>query len=625
MPDIIKLLPDALANQIAAGEVVQRPASVVKELLENAIDAGSTSIQLIVKDAGKQLIQVIDNGKGMSETDARMCFERHATSKISRTEDLFCIRTMGFRGEAMASIAAVAQVELKSRKEEEELGTLIKIEGSEIKAQEPVATPAGTSISVKNLFYNVPARRNFLKSNPVELRHILEEFQRVALSNPEIAFTMIQNDLETYNLPQEKLSRRIVSLFGKSYQEQLIICEEETEMVRIHGFAGKPEHARKTRGEQYFFVNNRFIRNNYLHHAVMNAYEALLPDDSFPFYVLFIELDPKHIDINVHPTKTEIKFDDERTIYAIIRAAIKKSLATHNITPSIDFDQDINFNMMISSQQGDKSMDFNQFHGSARPSGEYRKNDTKNWETLYNQFETGGKNNENPEVEQPDAHQEAVTFESKANSMTSNSLKLMKELLDPENHSTFQLHNRYIVAQIKSGMVIVDQQAAHERILYEKYLNMLQNKFGASQQFLFPQTIELNPADFALVMELENEIKALGFVFNVFGNTSIVVNGTPADVPTGGEKNLFENLLEQFKQNRSELKLDIKENLARSLAKKAALKTGNRLSVMEMNTLIDQLFACKNPNYAPNGNHTIVVMDMNRIGRFFNKHQEEDV
>lgn len=625
MPDIIRLLPDALANQIAAGEVVQRPASVVKELLENSIDAGSNKIQLIVKDAGKALIQVVDNGKGMSDTDARLSFERHATSKISSTEDLFAIRTFGFRGEALASIAAVAQVEMKTKRADDEVGTLIRIEGSEIKTQEPVNTPVGTSFSIKNLFFNVPARRNFLKSNPVEMRHILDEFHRAALAYPAIGFTLYQNDMEIFNMPSEKLSRRIISLFGQNYKEQLITCQEETDQLKIHGYIGKPENAKRTRGDQYFFVNNRFIKNNYLHHAVVHAFDNLLPDDSFPFYVLFIEIDPKHIDVNVHPTKTEIKFDDEKTIYAIIRAAVKKALATHNIAPSLDFDQDINFSLgqNPSSFQNfptrnreheiDRGSDsFKQglrFPSSANPLEEKNKD---NWEQLYKSFE----NEEKPKTF------ETIRLGSAVNTKPEErDVSLNKDLLYNENQSTFQLHQKYIVTQVKSGMLVVDQQAAHERILYEKYLNMLQNKFGASQQFLFPLKIDLSHSDFALIMEMEEEIKSLGFVFSVFGNTTIVVNGIPADITGGNEKDLFEGLIEQFKNNKDELSIDRKENLARSLAKRASLKPGTRLTLLEMNTLIDQLFACKSPNYAPNGNHTIVILDMNRIEKFFTKTQ----
>jgi DNA mismatch repair protein MutL len=612
MPDIIHLLPESLANQIAAGEVVQRPASVVKELLENSIDAGSQHIQVIVKEAGKTLIQIIDDGKGMSETDARMSFERHATSKITKTEDLFSIRTFGFRGEALASIAAVAQVELKTKKEGDELGTLLKIEGSEIKQQESTACDTGTSIAVKNLFFNVPARRNFLKSNPVEMRHILDEFQRVALAYPHIAFSFYQNDLEIFKLPSEKLSKRIVNIFGNNYKEQLIPCQEETDFIKIQGYIGKPEYTKKTRGEQFFFVNNRYIRNNYLHHAVMNAFRELLQEDSFPFYIIFIEIDPKHIDINVHPTKTEIKFDDEKTVYGFVRAAIRKALATHNITPSMDFESDVNFGPLNIARGEDKGISF---EGKTSFRSPIENSNQKNWQELYKGFD---KNIDTERtMENENDTRTAVIFESAVNTMENNGLN--KDLLYSENHSTFQLHQKYIVTQIKSGMVIIDQQAAHERILYEKYLSMLQNKFGASQQFLFPQTIELNASDFSLVMELEEEIRSLGFVFNIFGKNTLVVNGIPNDVPNGSEKGLFEGLIEQYKIYKTELKVERREILARSIAKKSALKGGTKLSLLEMNTLIDQLFACKIPTYAPNGNLTIVIMDMDKIGRLFNK------
>lgn len=605
MPDIIHLLPDAIANQIAAGEVVQRPASAVKELLENAIDAGSTRIQLIVRDAGKQLIQVIDDGSGMSETDARMCFERHATSKLNTSDDLFRIKTLGFRGEAMASIAAVAQVELKTRREEDEIGTLLKIEGSEIKIQEPVAANKGTSLSVKNLFFNVPARRNFLKSNPVEMRHILDEFHRVALSFPDISFSLMQNDMEVYNLPAEKLSRRIVSLFGNSYKEQLIPVREETDTIRIHGYVGTPSQAKKTRGEQFFFVNNRFIKHNYLHHAVMGAFNDLLPSDSYPFYVIFIELDPKHIDVNVHPTKTEIKFDDERTLYAIMHAATKKALGSHNIVPSIDFDQDVNFSLLNApvSTEDISSAGLYPQQGNRFRSG------NQDWEQMYRNFE-------NPDHIRRQESPQMITFGSAANNPDESDVD--SGIADSSNYK-FQLHQKYIVSQIKSGMVVVDQQAAHERILYEKYIYMLENRAGASQQCLFPQSLELNPTDFALVMELEKEIRSLGFEFSVFGKNSIVINGIPADISGESEKALFEGLIEQFKTNNRDLKLDRKENLARSLARKSGMKAGTKLSHFEMSQLIDQLFACKAPNYAPGGNPTFVIMDLDRIGKMFER------
>lgn len=616
MSDIIRLLPESLANQIAAGEVVQRPASVVKELLENSVDAHSRSIQLIVKDAGKQLIQVVDDGIGMSETDARMSFERHATSKIKSTEDLFRIRTFGFRGEALASIAAVAQVELKTKRESDELGTLLRVEGSEVKLQEAVACNRGTSIAVKNLFFNVPARRNFLKSNPVEMRHIVDEFQRVALAHSEISMTLFQNDMEVFNLPAEKLSKRIIGLFGNNYKEQMIPCQEDTEFLKIRGYVGKPEHSKKTRGEQFFYVNNRYIRNNYLHHAVMGAFDALVAEDAYPFYVLFIEIDPRHIDINVHPTKTEIKFDDEKTVYGVVKAAVKKALATHNIIPAIDFDHNINFagfsfpDQSRHESQGEKK--YNSFNTPVKSPNQ------QTWEQLYRGFENDASPaDKRSETGQP-GNQEAIILGSSINTLRTSETP-EKDTYTAESSALFQLHNQYIVTQVKSGLAIIDQQAAHERILYEKYLTMLQNRSGASQQTLFPQSIELNPSDFSLVMELEEEIKSIGFLFHVFGKTTIVINGIPADVLNGNEKGLFEGLIEQYKIYNSELKLEKREMLARSMARRSALKPGTRLSVQEMNMLIGQLFACKVPLYAPNGNLTIMTMDMEKIGRLFNK------
>ncbi|WP_299249597.1 DNA mismatch repair endonuclease MutL [uncultured Cytophaga sp.] len=609
MSDIIRLLPDNIANQIAAGEVVQRPASVVKELLENSVDAGSTSVQLIVKDAGKQLVQVIDNGKGMTDSDARLCFERHATSKIRSAEDLFAIKTFGFRGEAMASIAAVAQVELKTKQAENELGTLIRIEGSSIIVHEQTAHPVGTSISVKNLFYNIPARRNFLKSNSVEMRHIMDEFVRVALAYPHVAFSFYHNDLELFNLPEEILSKRAVSLLGGSYREQLIPCKEETDFVSISGYIGKPESARKTRGDQFFFVNNRFIKSHYLNHAVMHAFEELIPGDSFPFYILYIEIDPSNIDVNVHPTKTEIKFDDEKTVYAIIKACVKRSLGTHNIMPSLDFDFNVNVSGFtgLSANNDSNTNEYKEFTTKpfASQSSTERSNQS-NWERMYS-----GMENNREEV-----YQESIKMLSAINGKE-DVARLDKELLHTENTSTFQLHQKYIVTQIKSGMMLVDQQAAHERILFEKYIGMLQNKFGSSQQFLFPQTLELSASDFALVLEMEDDIRKLGFVFNVFSNTTIVVNGVPSDVKGGNEKDLFEGLIEQFKQNRTDLKIDRQENLARALAKRSAIRAGNKLTLVEMNSIIDQLFACKTPNFAPDGNLTVVMLDMDKIGRLF--------
>jgi DNA mismatch repair protein MutL len=599
MPDIIQLLPDSIANQIAAGEVVQRPASAVKELMENSIDAGGQSIKLIVKEAGKALIQVIDDGFGMSETDARMSLERHATSKIRKAEDLFTLHTMGFRGEALASIAAVAQVEMRTRQAHAELGTCLLVEGSEVKKQEPVATDKGTSISVKNLFYNIPARRNFLKSNPVELKHIIDEFQRLALANSEIAFSFIQGDEVIYDLSVGKLSQRIVGLFGKGYQEQLAPCQEETELLKVKGYVGKPDFARKTRGEQFIFVNRRFIRSNYLHHAIMSAYEGLLPENTFPFYVVFIEIDPKHIDVNVHPTKTEIKFDDERAVYAVVRSAVRQAIGSHNLTPALDFNADVNIISKL-SQTGQS----NEVYFEERFSTALHRSNQENWEKL---FEGKAESALMPKQEKfPDI--QTLKFESALN-------RNVEDV--PEDKVLFQLHGKYVVRQVRSGLMIIDQQLAHERILFEKFLLQLGNKSAESQQSLFPQTVVLSASDFAIVLEMEQEIQALGFRFEVFGKNTLIVRGIPASLTSGREKELFEGLIEQFKINQSELALPLQENLSRALAKRAGIKTGQKLGREEMQALIDNLFACKTPNYTPDGRPTFFIFEMNKIESYF--------
>jgi DNA mismatch repair protein MutL len=604
MSDIIQLLPDSIANQIAAGEVVQRPASAVKELLENSIDAGAKNVRLIVKEAGRALIQIIDDGIGMSETDARMSLERHATSKIRSAEDLFTIRTMGFRGEALASIAAVSQLELRTRQEQQELGTLLLVEASEVKRQEPVACEKGTCISVKNLFYNIPARRNFLKSNPVELRHIIDEFQRLGLAHEEIAFSFVQGDELVYDLPTAKLSQRIVNIFGKSYQEQLAACHEETDFVSVTGFVGKPDFARKTRGEQFLFVNKRFIRSNYLHHAVMSAFEGLLPENSFPFYVLFIEIDPKHIDVNVHPTKTEIKFDDERAVYAVVRSAVRQAIGSHNLTPALDFNADINIISKLSSSAAQSK----EVYFEERFSTSLHRANQQNWEKLFDGEETSRLL---PKQEvTPPVH--ALRFESAMNQP-----ELIPEA--PEEKTLFQVHARYVVKQVKSGMMIVDQQAAHERILFEKFLEQVKNKSAQSQQSLFPQTVSFQPSDFALVLEMEQEINSLGFRFEIFGKNTVVVNGIPAHVPAGREKELFEGLIEQFKIYQSELALPIRENLARALSKRASIKSGQRLAKEEMNALLDSLFNCITPNYTPDGKPTFFIFELSKIENYFNR------
>jgi DNA mismatch repair protein MutL len=593
MPDVIQLLPDSIANQIAAGEVVQRPASAVKELLENAIDAGCTSVKLIIKDAGKTLIQVIDDGSGMSETDARMSLERHATSKIRKAEDLFTLRTMGFRGEALASIAAVSQLEMRTRLADRELGTLLVVEATEVKKQEPVACDKGTSISVKNLFFNIPARRNFLKSNPVELKHVVDEFQRLALAYPSVAFSMIQGDELVYELPAAKISQRIINLFGRSYQGQLVACREETELVRVSGYVGKPEFARKTRGEQFLFVNNRFIRSNYLNHAVMNAFEGLLPENSYPFYVLFIELDPKHIDVNVHPTKTEIKFDDERAVYAVVRSAVRQALGTHSLSPSIDFKDDVNILNKLGTSGQSKEVYFEErFQPSGlRSSGE--------WQKL---FETEFPHSRLLKSEKT----EGLFVESVASNEP------------PEAGTGFQLLNRYIVQPVTQGLLFIDQQAAHERILYERFMMRLQARSGESQQSLFPQAVTLSPADFALITEMTPEIVALGFRFEPFGKNTLQILGIPAGLQPGREKELVEGLLDQFKSNQAELSLPLGENLARSLARRASVKAGEKLEPAQIKAIAGQLFSCTMPNYTPDGRSVWLILDLAKIETYFN-------
>ncbi len=604
LQDIIQLLPDSIANQIAAGEVVQRPSSVVKELMENSIDAGATEIKLIVKDAGKALIQVSDNGSGMSSTDARMSLERHATSKIRKAEDLFSIRSMGFRGEALASIAAIAHMELKTKRPSDEVGTVICVEGSKITNQEPVSYNAGTSITVKNLFYNIPARRNFLKSNPVELRHINDEFFRVALAHPEITFEYYQNDQEQFLLKPGKLSNRIVQLFGKSYREQLITCQEETAEATINGYVGKPESARKTRGEQFFFINGRFIRSPYLHHAISNAYEGMIQKDQHPFYVIFIEMDPKHIDINVHPTKTEVKFDDDRLLYGVLSAAVRQALSNFNVAPSLDFNTDVNFDHFAKREPSSGISGQDRDYMSFR-SIQDREN-AKNWQQIYRSAEG------EDFLSRLDAIKEGAddvkTFTSRLNE---------EEKIQDNPSGTLQIQGKYLIRQVKSGMVIIDQEAAHERILYERYLARFKNKEGSCQSLLFPQQVELSVPDMSMVMGMAEEIRNLGFDFEEFGSNCLVINGVPPELGNNSEKDVFEGLIEQFKYNKSDLGLGTTENLARSMAKRTSIKVGHTLQEMEINGLVDQLFACGQPNFTPEGIPTFVVLSLDKIATLF--------
>ena len=601
MLDVIKLLPDSVANQIAAGEVIQRPASAVKELMENALDAGATQIDLVVKDAGKSMIMVVDNGCGMSETDARLCFERHATSKISKAEDLFAIRTMGFRGEALASIAAIAQVELKTRRKEDEVGVKIVNEGSVVKEQTLVPMQPGTTFTVKNLFYNVPARRNFLKSPQAEMRHIVEEFTRVTLMNPEIGFTLTSDSKEVYHLYPGNLKQRIMGLFGNNYEEKLLPVRQEAERVRIEGYIVKAEYAKKTRGEQYFFVNKRFIKHAYLHHAIENAFMEMIPKDSFPGYFLNIEVDPSDIDINIHPTKTEVNFLDVKLVYAILHAAVRKAIGQHNLSPMIDFDESADLNndfgkaMSMSTPLAIPNIpidpNFNPFRKESAPreshwEGSYqlqRKEPVGDWRLLY------GERTDLP----------TESFEQKEESQP--------------KCQYLQVNQSYIVTAVKSGLIVIDQNLAHTRILFEKYLKELENHDGASQQELFPQALSLNVNDASLLKEMLPELENLGFVLEQANPTTFMINGTPSDAAGCDAVALLEQILDNYKINRTDLQLDRKLNLAKTMAAQLSIKAQTKLSEVEMQNLVDQLFACNVAEIAPNGKKIYVILNMEDI------------
>ena len=606
MPDIIQLLPDNIANQIAAGEVIQRPASAVKELLENAVDAGATEINLMVNDAGKALIQVIDNGKGMSETDARMAFERHATSKIKNIEDLFKIKTMGFRGEALASIAAVAQVELKSKREEDETVVFIEIENSQVIKQEPIAMQTGTSIAMKNLFFNVPARRNFLKSNAAELRHIVDEFIRVAMSFPEIFFSFTSNGQQVFHLEKGSMKQRIVQILGNSYAAKLVPVQEQTDYMNIYGFVGKPETAKKTRGDQYFFVNNRFIKSAYLNHAVMNAFNEMIAKDSFPMYTLFIDLDPSQLDINVHPTKQEIKFEDEKIVYAFVQSAIKHALAQFSISPTLDFDLDASIQSLDAvskpfteekKSSASSSSLYNTFTKKNQSHFVESKSELKHWRDFYEK-----------DKPQPDTFKPQVEVTA-----------LITQNPKPETQNLLQLHNSFIVVQTNRGYFLVHQQNAHERILYERFALAVEGKPIATQQSLFPATIELHAADAVLLKELLPDMNHLGYQLEPFGNNTFVIQGTPADVSQGNEKTAIEKMLEQYKHFSSDLKYSKREKLLRSLALQQSVKAGTSLTDKEIKVLIDDLFNCAIPNSTANGKPTYLEFKKEELDKLFGR------
>ena len=616
MADIIQLLPDHVANQIAAGEVVQRPSSVVKELLENAIDAQATTIKLIVKDAGKTLIQVIDDGKGMSSTDARLSFERHATSKIRSADDLFQIDTKGFRGEALASIAAIAHVELKTKLDNEELGTYIVIEGSEVVSQEAVVTPKGTSLSVKNLFFNIPARRNFLKSNPVETRHIIDEFHRVSLAHPNIDFVMYHNGSEVFKLPVSNYRQRIVNIFGTKTNEKLVPVKEDTEVLKISGFVGKPEYAKKSRGEQFFFVNNRFIKSAYLNHAISSAFEGLLKDGAHASYFLNLQVDPQTIDINIHPTKTEIKFDDEHTLYAILRAAVKHSLGQFNIAPVLDFERDANLDTpysfkgkQASSPTIEVDRSFNPFQEPKKTESKhvntYKKPSAGNWEGLYVGLESKSTKS------QQDFSELHFESDEQTGSMFQNDNDI-----EPQQ-STYQIHNKYVISKIKSGMLVIDQHRAHERILYEDFLQNITVKEAMSQQLLFPLQLHFSPQEITIIAQVQDDLSHTGFVFSKIEKESIEITGVPVGVPDSEVSIILEQLISDVENEVPDSNFSATDLLAKSMSKSLAIKTGQNLTIQEQEHLVNKLFACKEPNVSPNNRPTFVTMTLDELDRKF--------
>ncbi|MDR2909795.1 MAG: DNA mismatch repair endonuclease MutL [Bacteroidales bacterium] len=613
MSDIIQLLPDSVANQIAAGEVIQRPASVVKELVENSLDAGATEITIHLKDAGKTLVQITDNGCGMSPVDARMSFERHATSKISSANDLFCIRTMGFRGEALASIAAIADVELCTKKLEDEIGTFIHVIGSEIKTQQPAAHNNGTNFSVKNLFFNVPARRKFLKAGNTELKHAINEIQRIAIPNPEIKFSFYHNNTVLYDLPKTNYRKRIADVFGKGINQSLIPINEETSIVKIHGFVGQPKYARKTIGEQFFFANGRFMRHTYFHKAVMQAYEKLLPPKSFPSYFLFFEVNPADIDINVHPTKTEIKFENDREIWQIIHAAVCESLGKHNVVPSIDFDQNGNIDIPLPPKSFENirfpkiqlNPEYNPFETekSSTPGNfkksQHEKKNQELWEDLYSGVHSKIKPDEIIEEE----NSEELLFQSARQFY---------------GRKTLQLKQKYILTPVKSGIMIIDQKRAHERILFEKITEVLQSDSVASQQQLFPQKLDMNTADAELLKSILPDLYSLGFDIREFGRNTFIINGTPGMLDVSSPEIIIEKLLEEYKNSPFDAKKKAREQIAISLSKASALNYGTELKQEEIDHLIDQLFACNIPNFSPEWKKVLNIITIEDIEKIFN-------
>lgn len=621
MSDIIRLLPDSVANQIAAGEVIQRPASVIKELVENAVDAGAKHIDVLVTDAGKTSIQVIDDGKGMSETDARLAFERHATSKIREAADLFALRTMGFRGEALASIAAVAQVELRTCQEGEDLGTSLCIAGSRVESQEAIACPKGSNFQVKNLFFNVPARRKFLKSNQTELSNILTEFERIALVNPEVSFTLHHNGTEMLNLPAIQLKQRIMGVFGKKINQELLSVEVDTTMIRISGFVGRPETSRKKGARQYFFVNGRYMRHPYFHKAVMDAYEQLVPTGEQVSYFLYFEVEPANIDVNIHPTKTEIKFENEQAIWQILSAAIKESLGKFNAVPSIDFDTEgmpdipaFEHSPYAEVQMPKTSYnpEYNPF--DATPSSSYSRQETRGWNQLYEGLERRASSpsafaypdDSDYFVEQPLGEPEATLYGQPDQS-------------EPVETSSqyYQYKGRFILTSVKSGLMIIDQQRAHIRILYDRYLSQIASRKGASQGMLFPDIVQFSASEIPVLQSIQEDLSYLGFELTDLGGGSYAINGVPAGIEGLRPTELVQNMVYTAIEKGCKVKEEVQSLLALSLAKAAAIVAGQVLTNEEMTNLVDGLLTSTSPNYTPDGKTALAVLKEEEIERLF--------
>ncbi|MFV0539487.1 MAG: DNA mismatch repair endonuclease MutL [Dysgonomonas sp.] len=610
MSDIIHLLPDSIANQIAAGEVIQRPSSVVKELVENALDAGATSIQLIIKDAGRTLVQVIDDGKGMSATDARMAFERHATSKIKSADDLFALHTMGFRGEALPSIAAISQVELKSRREEDELGTLLLLSGSRVEKQEPVACPVGSNFSVKNIFYNVPARRKFLKSNDTERRNILTELERIVLVNPSIDFSFVDNDIEVLKYPASGLRQRIINVVGKSFNQQLISIDINTSLAKITGFVGKPESARKTRAQQYFFVNGRYMRHPYFNKAVQSAFESLIPVGEMPNYFIYFEVDPSAIDVNIHPTKTEIKFENEQPIWQILSAAVKEALGKFNEVPTIDFDTEGAIDIPIhdpSRNVAPPQVNVNPAYNPFKTQSSNYQRPNLDWEKFYEGFENDKGNLPTEELE--------IDIFNHSNEERKNNEVEKTPISEMVIH--YQYKNRYILTSVKSGLMLIDQRRAHIRILFDQFLSQIQNNKGISQRTLFPEIIELSPSEAAMIPYIIEDLEAVGFDLSHLGNSSYAINGVPSEMTNTDFVVLIHNMIGRSIDSGSDVKEEIRESLALSMANAAAISYGHKLSDEEMTKMIDQLFASPSHKYTPDGKTIISLLEDDIIDKMF--------